>query len=302
MSGRFAAIDIGTISTRLLIDGEDPVRRAEVTELGALVDQTGRLNPDGVERTIEVLRDYRELMDENGAMSGRLVATAACRRALDGSVFLERVCSVSGLEPELLSGEDEARLSFAGATADRNPDDGPFVVVDIGGGSIEFAVGSHESTGHLSLPLGARSIVDAYLEHDPPRPEELVAALSVLEAHYDDVLRELPGVSSAEVFIGVAGTITTMAAVDLGLLSYDRDAIDGFVLTRDGAEDLFRTLVTEPLDDRLQNPGLPANRAVSILGGSCAVVKLMRHFALDELVVSESDLLDALVAEQRSSI
>lgn len=298
MSQVCAGIDVGTISMRLLIDGDPPIRRAEVTDLGAGVDQRGSLDPDGAERTLEVLADYRTAMDAAGVSSARLVATAACRRAADGEAFLRRVHDITGIEPELLSGDEEARLSFAGATSGRPAEDGPFMVVDIGGGSIEIAVGSESAEQYISLPLGARTITDTYLEHDPPRPEELVAALSVLEAHYDDVLRDVPAVSEVTTLIGVAGTITTLAAVELGLAEYDRDAIDGLVLSRPVVEDLFRTLVTETSDERARNPGLPITRVESILGGVCAVTKLLRHFGPDEMVVCESDLLDALVADQ----
>lgn len=297
-----AAVDIGTQSTRLLIsrDGVDVDRRAVVTHLGRGVDRTGVLDPATFSATLDVLRDYRSALDAAGVGAVRAISTAVVRRVADPDAFLDAAAEVLGVRPELVPGDEEGRLAFAGATARLDEADGPFVTVDLGGGSTEFAFGTQRCDAVLSLPVGASWLTDTYLHGDPPRPEELTSALSVVGLHLDDLVREIPEVTSASTFLGLGGTFTTMAAVELGLAVYDPSRVDGFVLTRAAAEDVFRTLVTEREADRVHNPGLPVSRARTILGGSCAVVAVMRHFDLDSVRVSERDLLDGIVAELRS--
>ena len=144
--------------------------------------------------------------------------------------------------------------------------------------------------------MGSVRFTERYIESDPPRPEELVACLSVAEAHLTDVLRELPDIVETQTFIGVAGTITTVAAVEIGLITYDPDRIHHFELTRAAAEDVYRTLVTEALADRVHNPGLQAERAEVIVGGSAILVAIMRGLSIDRLLISERDILDGVVA------
>ena len=184
-----------------------------------------------------------------------------------------------------------------GATRGLPEDDGPFLVVDIGGGSTEFAVGPNPSEveGALSVDVGCVRLTEKFLLHDPPQPEELSAAISIVETYLEDVRRELPTVGEARTLVGVAGTITTVAAVELGLATYDPAAIHHFHLTRDAVEDVFRTLATEARADRIHNPGLEEARADVIVGGCCVLVAILRRFGFDELVVSEADILDGLV-------
>ena len=302
MSAPVAAIDCGTNSTRLLIadgDGRTMERTNTITRLGQGVDATGRLAPEAVDRTLEVLRGYHEVMERLGVDRVRMTATSAARDAANRDDFFGPAEQIVGTAPELLSGEEEGRLSFAGATADLDPAGAPFCVVDIGGGSTELIVGESEPDGVISLDIGCVRITERFLEHDPPRPEELSAAISVVEAHLDDVRREVPASVGARTFFGLAGTITTVAAIELGLQEYDRDRIHHFELTRAAAEDVFRTLATEDRRQRITNPGLEEARADVIVGGCCVLVALMRGFDIDPLLVSEADILDGLVASIR---
>jgi exopolyphosphatase/guanosine-5'-triphosphate,3'-diphosphate pyrophosphatase len=294
-----AAIDVGTNSTRLLVSEggrRDLERLLRITRLGQGVDRNGRLAPEAVERTLDALREFRAVMDERAVTEIRAVATSAGRDAADADRFLDAAAGVLGVRPELLSGADEGQLAFRGAVSSLDPTDGPFLVVDIGGGSTEFGVGTERCEGVLSVDMGSVRLSEAYLRHDPPQPEELTAALSVVEAHLDDVVRELPAVKGMRRMLGLAGTVTTVAAVEIGLEPYDRDRIHHFVLTRAAAEDVFRTLATETLADRVHNPGLQPERADVIVGGCCVLVQLYRYFGVDELLVSEADMLDGLVA------
>jgi exopolyphosphatase / guanosine-5'-triphosphate,3'-diphosphate pyrophosphatase len=299
MADPVAVIDCGTNSIRLLVtDGTvDLERLAEITRLGAGVDRTGRLDPEGIDRTIQVLDAFRSALDHHRVDSIRLIATSASRDAANRDEFFTRAEAAIGAAPELLRGEDEAAAAFAGATAGLDPSLGPFCVIDLGGGSTEFAVGSTSLDQVLSVDMGSVRFTERYVEHDPPRPEELVACLSVAEAHLLDVVREMPAVAEVRTFIGVAGTITTVAAVEIGLATYDPERIHHFELTKAAAEDVYRTLVTEPLADRVHNPGLQAERAEVIVGGSAILVQIMRYFGIDPLLVSERDLLDGLAAE-----
>ena len=303
MAMTVAAIDMGTNSTRLLVARPDGAgglvtleRLMTITRLGQGVDRTGALDPAAIARTVAVLREYRGAMDRHGVEPGalRITATSAARDASNRDELFAAVLDAVGAEPELLSGDDEARLSFRGATVGLDPRQGPFLVFDLGGGSTEFSIGTTEVDGAVSIDIGCVRLTEKYFEHDPPEPEELVAAISLTEAWLDDVTRNLPDVDKAKTVIGLAGTVSTAAAVEIGLATYDRDRIHHFVLTHEAIEDVFRTLATEPRADRIHNPGLEEARADVIVGGMCALVAIMRTLSLDEILVSESDILDGL--------
>ena len=303
---RVAAIDCGTNSTRLL-GGEatgapGPFRcvdrRMTITRMGEGVDASGRLNGAAMARVLDVLGEYRTVMDRHRVMACRITATSAARDAANRDDFFDAAEAVVGTRPELLSGLEEGRLSFAGATADLDAADGPFLVVDIGGGSTEFVVGTTDAEGALSCDMGCVRLTEQWIDHDPALPEELVACLSVVDAHLDDVAREVPGVGRARTLVGLAGTVSCAAAVEIGLADYDRDRIHHFRLTREAVEDVFRTLATEDREERLANPGMEEARADVIVGGMSILVKVMRRFGFDACLVSESDILDGLVASQ----
>lgn len=309
MTERVAAIDIGTNSTRLLVaergDGGVPLhtveRRMRITRLGQGVDRTGSLAAEAMDRTVTVLREYRQVMDDLGVGEGRvrMAATSASRDASNREVFFDAAAAAIGVRPALLSGGEEAELSFRGATADLDPADGPFLVFDLGGGSTEFVFGTAGPGGRieaqLSIDVGCVRLTERFLaDHDPPAPEDLTAAITYADAWLDDVVREIPQVGEAATVVGLAGTVSTVAAVEQGLATYDRDALHHFVLTKEAAEDVFRTLATESRADRLGNPGLEEARADVIVGGCCVLVAILRRLALDEIVCSEADILDGL--------
>lgn len=295
-----ASIDMGTNSTRVLVahpadGGLDIVdRRNTITRLGQGVGATGRLADEAVERTLDCLRGYREILDRHDVRKVRVAATSAARDAANRDELFDAVEQLVGVRPELLSGDEEGRLTFRGATGDLGAAPGPFLIVDIGGGSTEFIVGTDEVDGVMSVDVGCVRLTEKFLLHDPPQPEELTACISFADAYFDDVVREVPAVAEARTLVGVAGTITTVAAVEIGLVTYDRDRIHHFVLTRDAAEDVFRTLATEARADRIHNPGLEEARADVIVGGCCVLVGLFRRFGFDEMIVSEADILDGL--------
>ncbi len=296
-----AAIDCGTNSTRLLIsEGSGHQRRvldrqAIVTRLGQGVASTGQLDPAAIERTAAVLRGYKSAIDSHGASAVRMTATSAARDASNAEAFFDAAEAAVGVRPELLSGEEEGQLSFTGATAELDTADGPFLVVDIGGGSTELIVGTDRVESVRSVDLGCVRLSEKHLVSDPPAPEELSNAIAEVTDELDDLLRDMPLVRSARTVVGLAGTITTVVAVEIGLAEWDRDAIHHFRLTRAAAEDVFRTLATESLADRIHNPGLEAARADVIVGGCCVLVGLFRTLGIDEMLVSEADILDGLV-------
>lgn len=296
----YAAIDCGTNSTRLLIgDGTTTVERLmTITRLGAGVDGSGRLAADAVDRVLACLRRYRAVIDRHEVAGIRMSATSAARDAGNRSDLFGPAAEIIGVEPELLSGEEEARLSFRGATSDLGPDGGPFLVVDIGGGSTEFAFGTTDCEASVSVDVGCVRMTEQFLASDPPAPEELAACLQVLQLHWGDVQRDIPEATSAGTFVGLAGTVSAVASVELGLTDYDRDRIHHFRLDKSAVEDVFRTLATERLADRVHNPGLEPARADVIVGGCCVLVSIMRAFRFSECLVSEADILDGLVLSQ----
>ena len=249
---RYGAIDIGTNSVRLLIgDGSNSDERLmRITRLGRNVDATGRLDPGGIDDTLAVLREYRGILDRYELAGVRATATSAARDAANREDFFGPATEVLGLVPEVISGEEEAQLSFLGATAELDPLDGPFLVVDIGGGSTEFAVGRSDDAGGIrfdggvSIDVGCVRMTERYLVSDPPDAAELSSCLSVLQLHWDDVRAALPAAFDAARLVGLAGTVVNMAAVEIGLAAYDRSATHHFVLTKDAAEDVFSCVLT----------------------------------------------------------
>jgi exopolyphosphatase/guanosine-5'-triphosphate,3'-diphosphate pyrophosphatase len=272
------------------------VREIEITKLGAGLHESGALKPDALERAYAALRNYRSLLDEHRVDPGRVrvAATAAVRDASNGAEFIAVTSEIIGSTAQVLSGTAEGELTFLGATRELDPADGPFLVIDIGGASTEFSFGGDTFDAAISLDIGSVRLSDMYLESDPPRPEELSNCVTYTGAWLDDVDRELPQAHTAKTVVGVAGTISTAVAIEIGISEYERDQIHHFTLTREAAEDVFRTLATESREDRAFNPGLPAGRVDTIVGGMAILVRIMRHFDLDSLLASKSDILDGL--------
>jgi len=298
-----AVIELGSHSTRLLIDrgGESIERHVTLTRMAEGMGSSKRklLQPAAIDRVCAAVERYKTLVDANNVTAIRAVATSAARDAANSDVLCERVEAIAGVALEILDGEAEARLTFSGAVAGLDPTLAPFLVVDIGGGSTEFAFGASDCEDSISLDVGSVRLTEKYIESDPPLPEELSACVTVTGAWLDDVDRELPVAHSARTVIGVGGTISTAAAVELGIAEYKRESLHHFELSSAAAEDVFRTLATENRDDRSWNPGLPAERVDTIVGGLCILVKVMRHFDLEHIMVSEADILDGVIASLR---
>ncbi len=291
---------------RLLVadgEGHDDPRQAKVlpverlmriTRLGQGVNETRALHPDAIARTVAVLREYREVIERLGATKVRATATSAARDSTNRDDFFAAVHDALGVMPELLSGEEEAALSFLGATASIDAP-APYLVVDIGGGSTEFVLGTDAPVGLVSLDMGCVRITEQFLESDPPAPEELSNAIAWVRDLVADVPRVIPGALDAATLVGLAGTVTTVAAVELGLPEYDAEKIHGFRLTRAAVEDVFRTFATENAAQRATNPGLEPGRVDVIVGGVAVLAGILRTLNFDEVLVSESDILDGLV-------
>ena len=293
----YAAIDCGTNSTRMLIANkfETLDRQMKITRLGQGLDQSGELSNQAMSRVIDVLKDFRRSLDKHEVSEVRMVATSAARDASNSEDFFNKVESTLGVRPELLTGEEEGRLSFQGAIAELDPSQGPFLILDIGGGSTEFVFGSEKAENVYSSQIGCVRLTEEFFDNDPPLPEELHACLSVVGGHVDDALREIPNIGDEVTLVGLAGTVSCIAAIEIGLEKYDREKIHHFHLSKDAVEDVFRTLATENKLERMSNPGLEEDRADVIVAGTAILVKVMRQLQLTECLVSESDIMDGIL-------
>lgn len=286
---RVAAVDLGTNSTRLLVadvaDGRisEVVRRLRITRLGEGVDEHRRLQDAPLARVRSVLDEYRRELEALGAVRALLVATSAVRDAANGAAFLEELERDYGFVARLLGGDDEALLTFRGVTAGRFLA-GETLVVDVGGGSTELVVGGPDGVSfHASLNVGCVRMTERFLISDPPSASELDACA----AHVCSLLPEL----GARAALGVAGTVTTLASLDLGLAEYDPERIHGHVLTRAAVERELELLGSLPLARRRVLPGLEPARAPVIVAGVVIVREVMARYALEELEASERDIL-----------
>jgi len=295
--GKLAAVNCGTLSTRLLISapsGEPILRLMRITRLGEGVDRSGLLLAEAIERTLAVLREYHGLMSEHGVQTARMVGTSALRDASNRALFSKPAAEVIGTELELLSGREEAALSFLGSTAELSAESAPWLVADIGGGSTELVVGP-EPFGARSLDLGCVRVTERFLHHDPPIGDEIAEAKVWLKAQYNEAEAEVPEFCSARAFIGLAGTVSALACYNQGLVLYDRKAVHHYRLTRQSVERALADLARLPASRRAGLPGIEEGRAELIVGGALVLATLMDHFGFEECLVSESDILDGLV-------
>ena len=306
---RVAVVDIGTNSTRLLVADvtEDGVaeleRRSTVTRLGQGVDKTGVLGDEPQQRVFATLEEYRAIIDELGAEATTAVLTSAVRDARNGAEFTEVVRTRFGLDAHTISGDEEARLSFLGATSERPDDDRRLVVIDVGGGSTELVVGRRGSVEfHVSTQAGVVRHGERHIHHDPPEPEELqYVADDVRELFAASVPADVrAGVAAG---IAVAGTATSAAAIDLALDPYDPAKVHGHHLNEATLEMLLARLAEMTDDQRREVKGLHPDRAPTIVPGMILLLEAIRLFGLDEVEVSEHDILRgaALRRAQRSS-
>ncbi|MBF8188841.1 Ppx/GppA family phosphatase [Nonomuraea sp. K274] len=308
---RVAAVDCGTNSVRLLIaDVEDDVlgeveRRMEIVRLGQGVDRTGRLAPDALERTFKAMRDYRGLIDRHGAAATRVVATSATRDAANREEFAVGVREIFGVEPEVVTGADEAELSFTGATRgllrlspETEMPQGPlppYLVVDIGGGSTEFVVGSDHAEAALSVDIGCVRLTERHLRDagDPPSAPALEAVVADIEAALDRVQEEVP-VERAHTLVGLAGSVTTVAGMALDLPAYDSARIHHSRISAQDVHDVTRRLLSMTHSDRAAVPVMHPGRVDVIGAGSLILDRIVRRFAFSQVVVSEHDILDGI--------
>jgi len=297
-----AAIDIGSNSVRLLIVGahrEELCREARITRLAEGVDKSGHLAEAAMGRTVAVLQSYAESIARYGVTRLRITGTSAARDADNRADFFERVRGAVGTEPELLSGHAEAALAFAGATHGRAASDGPFVTLDIGGGSTEFAFGQREPESSISLNLGCVRVTERFFSSDPPSPSELARARDFLRSEFARVDASVP-CRQAKTWLGLAGTVTSLAARDAGLVRYDPRVTHGYLLRRERVLALHQQLCALPAAERATLL-LEPQRAGVILGGSIVLVEVFDFFDLPAIVVSERDILDGLVASLASA-
>ncbi|MBB6120195.1 Ppx/GppA phosphatase family protein [Nocardiopsis algeriensis] len=317
MSG-VAAIDCGTNSVRLLIaevvhiDGDevqvvDVDRRMEIVRLGEGVDRTGAFSPEALERTFEALRGYAEAIRAHGIEPGpesvRMVATSATRDASNRQVFVDGVREILGVEPEVVTGLDEAELSFVGATAEFEAEEGegglepPFLVVDIGGGSTEFVLGGDGDDdlvrASLSIDIGCVRMAERHLRSDPATAEEIAAATADIDAALDEVERVVPLREAASV-VCVAGTATTVAGIALDLPEYDSERIHRARVTKDDldriAEELLGSTAVERAAIGVMHPG-----RVDVIGaGALVLSRVLARTGADAFTASEHDILDGV--------
>lgn len=298
---RLAAIDIGTNTVKLLVAARDGGRLAplledsQTTRLGEGVDQTARLRPEAIERTAACVAGFAARARELGASTLRAVATSCARDGVNRDDFLRRVRELAGVEVEVISGEREAELIFAGACSNDNLRDTPLLVMDVGGGSAEFIVGSH---GHLerrcSVHAGAVRMTERFLHSDPVAPAEFDAMMVHLRELMEPALAQFD--LAGRVMLGTGGTSTTAAAMDLRLAKFSIEAISKHVLSRERLETMLDQLRRLTLAERRQLPGLPAARADIIVAGVAAFVVAMRLARQPSLTVSTRGLRFGLLA------
>ena len=324
MTCRVAAVDCGTNSLRLLLADLDPgraeltdvIRRMEIVRLGQGVDQTGWLAPEALARTVAVLRDYAGVIAGSGAQAVRMVATSATRDAGNAAEFVRMVKEVLGVAPEVLTGDEEAVLSFTGATAElaAGPDPGPFLVADIGGGSTEFVLGTVPPRGGdppqtppalggasrrpkppraISVNVGCVRMTERRLHGDPPTDQEVAAAVADIDAALDTVAAAVP-VREARTLIGLAGSVTTVAAIALGLPAYDAARIHHARVSTADVRAVIRGLLAQTRAERAAIGVMHPGRVDVIGGGALILDRLMQRFGFGEVLVSEHDILDGM--------
>jgi exopolyphosphatase/guanosine-5'-triphosphate,3'-diphosphate pyrophosphatase len=310
---RVAAIDCGTHSIRLLVadasgDGGqlvDLVRRMEIVRLGEGVDRTGRLSKSAMARTRDKLAEYATTINELGAERTRMVATSATRDAANAGEFKEIVLETLGVPPEVVTGDEEARLSFAGAVAGLPPDlPGPYLVVDIGGGSTELVVGDRERgdgvIATVSVNVGCLRMTERHLRSDPPTGHEISEACVEISAALDAALAAVPS-ASARTLIGLAGSVTTVAGIALDLDSYRPDLIHGAVLDYPAVARVVAGLLTSTRAERLAIPVMHPGRVDVIGAGALILRTVLEKAGFERVVASEHDILDGIALSLVSS-
>jgi exopolyphosphatase/guanosine-5'-triphosphate,3'-diphosphate pyrophosphatase len=272
----------------------DLVRDKRITRLGAGVDRTGRFDPAAIERTIDVLREYAAAIERYGATQTRMAATSATRDAANRAVFVDAVRDILGVDPEVITGDEEARLSFAGATAGLPGDaEPPYLVVDIGGGSTEFVLGDEAVTAARSVDIGCVRLTERHLTADPPSPEQVAAAVADIDAAIALAAETVP-IDEAGTLVGLAGSVTTVAGIALDLPAYDPAAIHRSRISRAQVAYVSAQLLAMTHEQRAAIPVMHPGRVDVIGAGALILDRVMERVGCPEVLVSEHDILDGL--------
>jgi exopolyphosphatase/guanosine-5'-triphosphate,3'-diphosphate pyrophosphatase len=297
---RFAAIDVGTNTTRLLIAEEqgdsyrELDRRLTFTRLGEGVDLDRVIQPGAMKRTLAAIAEFCSVCGEFGVQKLTVAGTSAVRDARNSDEFLKAAEKLAGAPAVALTGDQEARLSFWGATGDLLAK--RCLVCDIGGGSTEFVLGVPNSkiAGRISLDLGSVRLTERFLVSDPPATEEMLTMEATVDRMLGKVDEEVPGIAGA-VFVGLGGTVTTLAAIYLGLDRYVAESVDRAGIRRESLDALYRNLARMPLAERSRIPVLPEGRADVIVAGAAILSRILARWGFEQVVVSEKDILDGLL-------
>ncbi|MER5401959.1 Ppx/GppA phosphatase family protein [Streptomyces sp. NPDC002599] len=306
---RVAAVDCGTNSIRLLVADADPRtgeltdldRRMTIVRLGQGVDRTGRLAPEALERTFAACRAYAEAIKEHGAERLRFVATSASRDAENRDEFVRGVLDILGVEPEVVTGDQEAEFSFTGATkelAGRDDLATPYLVVDIGGGSTEFVVGADRVRAARSVDIGCVRMTERHLVRDgavtdPPTADQVAAMRADIEAALDLAEETVP-LREARTLVGLAGSVTTIAAIALDLAEYDSERIHHSRVSLDRVREITEWLLRSTHAERAAVPSMHPGRVDVIGAGALVLLSIMERTGAEEVVVSEHDILDGI--------
>ncbi|MEU4728258.1 Ppx/GppA phosphatase family protein [Streptomyces sp. NPDC023588] len=314
---RVAAVDCGTNSIRLLVADYDPRtgelaeldRRMVIVRLGQGVDRTGRLAPEALERTFAACREYAEVIKEFGAEQVRFVATSASRDAENREDFVRGVMDILGVEPEVISGEQEAEFSFTGATkelAAHEHLERPFLVVDIGGGSTEFVVGDDHVRAARSVDVGCvrmteRHLVVAGAVSDPPTPAQIAAIRADIEAALDLAAESVP-LAEARTLVGLAGSVTTVAGIALGLPEYLSSRIHHSRISYEQVREISERMLAATHAERAAIPVMHPGRVDVIGAGALVLLAIMERIGASEVVVSEHDILDGIAIKTAEEV
>ena len=296
---RVAAIDCGTNSIRLLIadiDGSnfrEVVRDMEIVRLGQGVDQTGQFHPDAIIRTLAAVDKFAAEIAKRGVEKIRFCATSATRDATNRHLFVDGVRERLGIEPEVISGNEEAALSFAGAIQDLDPSEGPFLVVDIGGGSTEFVFGTTTVEAARSVNIGCVRMSERHFANDPATPAQIELARTDIQAAIALAAAEVP-ITNAKTLVAVAGTATTVAAAALNLYEYDRYSIHLARISALQVHEASAMFLTKTREERLALGYMHPGRVDVIAAGSLVLSEIMKATGATEFVASESDILDGM--------
>ncbi|CAM5566511.1 Ppx/GppA phosphatase family protein [Streptomyces canus] len=306
---RVAAVDCGTNSIRLLVADCDPEtgelveldRRMTIVRLGQGVDRTGRLAPEALERTFAACREYAAVVKEHGAERLRFVATSASRDAENRDEFVRGVLDILGVEPEVISGDQEAEFSFTGATKELKGSDHlarPYLVVDIGGGSTEFVVGDDQVSAARSVDVGCVRMTERHLVRDgvvsdPPTDAQIAAMRADIEAALDLAEETVP-LREARTLVGLAGSVTTVSAIAQELPGYDSQAIHHSRVSHDRVREITEWLLRSTHAERAAVPSMHPGRVDVIAAGALVLLSIMDRIGAEEVVVSEHDILDGI--------